>query len=591
MRKKIFFIILFQSIAGTVCFSQNWLLSGNSGTNPTTHFLGTADKQALVFKTSKIERLRILSTGNIGIGTSSPMQKMDINGNMNLRAGYAIYIDNHKLISSDFATFNLVVGGRSGLSLTGKSNTAIGNNALYTLTTGNYNTAVGTAALFSNNSDNNTATGFSALSSNSSGYSLTATGAFALAGNTTGALSTALGNYALNANTTGNNNTAVGWSALYSNTIGNNNVAMGNQAMYNNNLGSDNTAYGNKALYTNTYGIQNVAIGNGALSATVSSNNVAIGYNAGAVFNVGNNNTFVGSNAGTIYNGIYNSTAIGSNVAIAVSNQVKIGNSYVTSIGGWANWTNMSDGRIKRNIKEDVPGLAFINKLKPITYTLDLDAAERMMNMPADKSNAGKPTTALSQSEQMARQEKQKVVYTGFIAQDVEKAAKELHYDFSGVDAAKSEKALYGLRYTDFIMPIVKALQELSKLNDSTTEVVRRLQDEMDAQSKEIALLHSMLKGKQKDTYYGMSPGAASLDQNRPNPVKNRTTIGYSLPELYGSAQLVLTDNAGRKIKSVALGHGGTIELTTDGFINGVYNYSLMIDGKIVATKRLTVLK
>ena len=59
------------------------------------------------------------------------------------------------------------------------------------------------------------------------------------------------------------------------------------------------------------------------------------------------------------------------------SNKVVIGNTAVTSIGGYADWTNFSDGRYKRNVKENVPGLAFINKLKPVTYTLDINAIEK----------------------------------------------------------------------------------------------------------------------------------------------------------------------------------------------------------------------
>ena len=62
------------------------------------------------------------------------------------------------------------------------------------------------------------------------------------------------------------------------------------------------------------------------------------------------------------------------NAKVNASNKVLIGNSNVTSIGGYASWSNFSDGRFKRNIKENVPGLSFINKLRPVTYTLDIDA-------------------------------------------------------------------------------------------------------------------------------------------------------------------------------------------------------------------------
>jgi hypothetical protein len=40
----------------------------------------------------------------------------------------------------------------------------------------------------------------------------------------------------------------------------------------------------------------------------------------------------------------------------------------------------------------------------------------------------------------------------------VEKAAKELNYDFSGVDVPKNDRGIYGLRYADFVVPVVKAM-------------------------------------------------------------------------------------------------------------------------------------
>jgi hypothetical protein len=59
-------------------FAQSWSLTGNAGTNPPTNFLGTTDAQRLVFKTDSIERMTILSTGNVGIGISTPARSLQI---------------------------------------------------------------------------------------------------------------------------------------------------------------------------------------------------------------------------------------------------------------------------------------------------------------------------------------------------------------------------------------------------------------------------------------------------------------------------------------------------------------------------------
>jgi hypothetical protein len=62
-----------------------WLLGGNSGTNPATQFLGTTDNQPLVFRTNNTEKMRILSSGNVGIGTPGASYPLDIVGRSRVR--------------------------------------------------------------------------------------------------------------------------------------------------------------------------------------------------------------------------------------------------------------------------------------------------------------------------------------------------------------------------------------------------------------------------------------------------------------------------------------------------------------------------
>jgi hypothetical protein len=55
-----------------------WTLTGNSGTNPAVNFLGTTDAQPLVIRTNNTERMRITATGNVGIGTASPTERLQV---------------------------------------------------------------------------------------------------------------------------------------------------------------------------------------------------------------------------------------------------------------------------------------------------------------------------------------------------------------------------------------------------------------------------------------------------------------------------------------------------------------------------------
>jgi cytoskeletal protein CcmA (bactofilin family) len=49
----------------TLVSSAGWSLTGNSGTNPTTNFLGTTDATDLVFRTNNVEGMRLTSSGDL----------------------------------------------------------------------------------------------------------------------------------------------------------------------------------------------------------------------------------------------------------------------------------------------------------------------------------------------------------------------------------------------------------------------------------------------------------------------------------------------------------------------------------------------
>ena len=72
----------------------------------------------------------------------------------------------------------------------------------------------------------------------------------------------------------------------------------------------------------------------------------------------------------------------------------------------------------------------------------------------------------------------------GFLAQDVERAAKEAGYDFSGVQKPANPDELYSLRYSDFVMPLVKAVQEQQKMIDDQKNAI----DELRQQNMELQI-------------------------------------------------------------------------------------------------------
>lgn len=299
----------------------------------------------------------------------------------------------------------------------------------------------------------NTFLGFRAAYSNITGNHSTGIGSGALLSNTTGTHNTALGVSTLRYSTTGSRNTAIGMGVMRYNLTGYRNTATGNDAMRYNTIGYENTADGAFALDSNTTGYNNTAVGAYALrNNTIGVNNTAVGHNAFSHLSPG----------------YTNSTALGANTVITASNQVRIGDANVTSIIGQVNFSAVSDSRFKKDISYasfqsglgGVPGLDFIMRLKPVTYHMDADKINAFMQNHGDFSYSTTGNTLLQ---------------TGFLGQDVENAAVEIGYAFSGVDKPKNEADYYGLRYAEFVVPLVKAVQEQQMIIEELKEEIRKL--------------------------------------------------------------------------------------------------------------------
>jgi hypothetical protein len=79
------------------------------------------------------------------------------------------------------------------------------------------------------------------------------------------------------------------------------------------------------------------------------------------------------------------------------------------------------------------------------------------------------------------------------------------------------------------------------------------------------------------------------LNQNVPNPFAESTVITYSIPATVQKAQIHFYDGTGKLISSVEIAERGNGQLNVfaNDLSSGVYTYSLVADGQIVATKRM----
>jgi hypothetical protein len=379
-------------------------------------------------------------------------------------------------------------------------------------------------------------------------------GAFAL--NETGNHNAAFGNFALYSNTTGNYNTAVGAWALY-NANSTSNVAVGRRAAYKTTTGSSNTVVGQTAMQNNTTGSANVAIGNEAMNNNVTGYwNTAVGMSAGPAFG---------------HDNLYNATAIGYYALNTANAQVRIGNEFVTDIGGYVSWSTLSDGRFKKEIREDVAGLEFINNLRPISYTLDKDALSRTLGIPDSIK------TFLQAGRVPTRRQ------AGFVAQEVEALIKKKGYSLDIVYAPQNERDHYGIRYAEFVVPLVRAVQELSQKLDEQDDEIAELREQL--KTDRINQNDSDSKSRQ-----GMS---AVLGENFPNPFSAQTEIEVFLPEHVKIAILNFYTPDGKRLKTVPLSGRGnlTLNISSEELSSGMCIYSLTADGVVIDSRRLVIKK
>lgn len=219
---------------------------------------------------------------NVGLGTTSPAAKLDVNGNVNITLGKEITFGGERALAVD-TNRNIMQGRQTGAALTsGVNNNMIGYRAGWKTTSGSNNSIIGYNA----------------------GYD----------------------------NTTGSSNMFLGYKAGYSNTTGSNNFYSGLQAGYGSTTGINNIAIGTKAGSSIGDANDNTFVGREAGLNTINNRNTFIGKSSGDANTNGTENTYIGYNANGV-DSLVNATAIGANAYVAVNNSVVLGNAANIGIG------------------------------------------------------------------------------------------------------------------------------------------------------------------------------------------------------------------------------------------------------------------
>jgi len=546
------------------------------------------------------QRLYINNLGNAGIGTTTPGAKLEVAGQVKITGGNP---GANKVLTSDvdgLATWQtLAPPSATAWSLTGNAGTDPTINFM--------GTTDDKDIVFKRNN-------VQAALLNSAGFN-TSFGVNALNAGSTGSANTAIGTNAGQSNTLGKSNSFVGYRAGNLNKEGNANTFIGSDAGFTNNLGSFNAFVGNLAGYSNTWGDQNAFFGYGAgYNNKTGNKNTYLGYGSGSLDPGSTSATTVGALANVIAGVTTNATAVGANAIVNANNKVRLGNATVTKVEGPVVYT-VSDGRFKNNISEsDVKGLEFIKRLRPVVYNFDTRKFEEFLtnNMPDTLRKKYletdfAPSTAIRQS--------------GFIAQEVEKAAKEVGYNFNGVYSPETEGDNYSLAYGQFVVPLVKGMQEQQKMIDKQQQEIESQRKEISLKDDRIATLEAKMNSideklaqfdrsleqccfnsqqskAQRESTPAISTNIAtaneaSLEQNVPNPFNENSAIACYLPETVKEAVIKVFSSEGVEIKSYGVKEKGynKIIISANSLAPGIYVYSLITDGNAVASKTMVITK
>ena len=528
------------------------------------------------------------NAGNVGIGTNTPSARLQVvdssvvfNASGDIpsvqhtppisgsgrrmmwypdkaafRAGfaYATYWDQSNIGNYSFATGNGTMANGDYSTATGNYTTSKGT---YSFASGYESSANGVAAVAMGNDAvatgiASTAFGYHPYSSGdystSSGYNASATGSASTA---FGYQNTASGNYSTvsgyTSSATGLTSTAFGYATTAS--------------------GIYSTALND---YTTASGYASFATGESTTASGIIS--TAMGYN---VTTNGKRGSFIigDDGRGRSYNTYYSDVDCQMQMVFAGGYRLYTGSSAtgVSMNGGDNSWSSISDStkKEKKLIVNGEDVLNRISKFKLYTWNYKGQDATKFRHygpMAQDFHNAfGKDGIGNIGNDTLINQQ-----------------------DFLGV-------SFIAIQALEKRTEIIKAQQnEIDSLNDKLNSLEDKINKIEKAMSQCCNSFSSNMQSVNSEQLTVNSERlTASLQQNIPNPYNQSTNIRYTLPKTFSSAQIIITDNSGKMIKQIPLSNAqqGSINIKSGTLASGSYNYSLIVNGKMIDSKKMVIAK
>ena len=334
------------------------------------------------------------------------------------------------------------------------------------------------------------------------------------------------------------------------------NLNESNYASYNMGIAADinnNDCTFNIGLASNTHPSTNISSGRTTVVLGVGGRRTS-GYNYGVI------GALAGTNNGAgIFGTLTNTTGVYVNGQYAGYFD---GPTYCSSTITATNFITNSDITLKENIlplADSKAPLATLNRvmgMNVISYNYK------------DKEIPEAERDTISPELAKARYSVAKNRHYGLSAQELQAIYPDLVYE--------GQDGKLGVNYVELVPILIQSIQELNQKVDE-------LEKEKAAKTRSV--------GDDTSDFSAVTTGNV-LYQNTPNPFKEQTTIRFRLADDAANAAICIFDMSGKMLKKLPVSLGMT-SVTINGWElgEGLYLYSLVVNGREIDTKRMILTK
>lgn len=186
-----------------------------------------------------------------------------------------------------------------------------------------------------------------------------------------------------------------------------------------------------------------------------------------------------------------------------------------------------------------------------------------------------------------------------FMPNAVDDPARRVEYDEKGNPSPVSGPTSVNMvALTPYLIGAIQGVDDMlaqcCASNSKTKEDVDNLNERMDRLENQINELKELMLSQLPEDQRETLMNKARIDQNTPNPFGSSTRIRYFIPTDAQSASVVINNAEGVQVEVIELSERGegSKALNTSGWTNsGVYYYSLIVDGELIATRKMVMVQ